>query len=119
MIFTEDHYKMLHLWSSYGISQQSFSVLFDPETKKIVRLSDGTIEQMLGQGALMEDINAFFPKYVDEYYERMAEPYSTWYKQRLYYQTTLQGGRADSLQDKFIEEKEAKVRYRRSEKVRR
>ena len=119
MIFTEDHYKMLHLWSSYGISQQSFSVLFDPETKKIVRLSDGTIEQMLGQGALMEDINAFFPKYVDEYYERMAEPYSTWYKQRLYYQTTLQCGRADSLQDKFIEEKEAKVRYRRSEKVRR
>lgn len=118
MIFTEEHYKMLHLWSSYGMCQRDFSVLFDPETKKIVRLSDGTIEQMLGQGALMEDISAFFPKYVEEYYENMAEPYSTWYKQKLYYQRTSRPW-ADSLKDKFIEEEEARVRYRRSEKARR
>ena len=113
MIFTEEHYKMLHLWSVYGISQQSFSVLFDPETKQIVRLTDGTIDGMLGQGALMEDINSFFPKYVEEYYRHMAEPYSTWYKQKLYYETTLYPS-ADSLKDKFIEEGEARVRYRRS-----
>lgn len=118
MIFTEEHYKMLHLWSGYGVSQQSFSVLFDPETKKIVRLTDCTIESMLGQGALMEDINAFLPKYVKEYYEHMAEPYDTLYKDRLYYQKTLYNG-ADSLKDKFIEEEEARVRYRRSEKIRR
>ena len=116
MIFTEEHYKMLHLWSSYDICQRNFSVLFNPETKKIVRLTDGTIEQMLGQGALMEDIDVFFPKYVQEYYGHMAEPYSTWYKKRLYYQTTLYGGRADSLKDKFIEESEEKVRYRRNGK---
>lgn len=115
MIFTEEHYKMLHLWSSYDICQKDFSVLFDPETKKIVRLTDGTIEQMLGQGALMEDINAFFPKYVKEYYEHMAEPYNTWYKQKLYYETTLRPC-ADSLKDKFIEEGEARVKYRRGEK---
>ena len=115
MIFTEEHYKMLHLWSGYGICQQTFSVLFDPETKKIIRLSDGTIEQMLGQGALMEDINKFFHKYVKEYYEHMAEPYSTWYKQKLYYETTLRPW-ADSLKDKFIEDGEARVKYRRSEK---
>ncbi len=118
MIFTEEHYKMLHLWSGYGVSQQSFSVLFDPETKKIVRLTDCTIESMLGQGALMEDINAFLPKYVKEYYEHMAEPYDTLYKDRLYYQKTLYN-EADSLKDKFIEEEEARVRYRRSEKIRR
>lgn len=118
MIFTEEHYKMLHLWSGYGVSQQSFSVLFDPETKKIVRLTDCTIESMLGQGALMEDINAFLPKYVKEYYEHMAEPYNTLYKDRLYYQKTLYN-EADSLKDKFIEEEEARVRYRRSEKIRR
>lgn len=117
MIFTEEHYKMLHLWSSYGF-QKDFSVLFDPISKKIVRLTDGTIEDMIGQGALMEDINAFFPKYVEEYYKHMAEPYSTWYKERLYYQTTLRP-HADSLKDKFIEVGEAKVRYRRSEKARR
>lgn len=116
MIFTEEYYKMLHLWSSYGICQQSFSVLFDPKTKKIVRLTDGTVEQMLGQGALMEDINAFFPKYVEEYYENMAEPYSTWYKQKLYYESTLRPW-ADSLKDKFIEEQEAKVRYERSKRT--
>ena len=115
MIFTEEHYKMLHLWSSYDICQRDFSVLFNPETKKIVRLTDGTIEDMLGQGALMEDINTFFPKYVEEYYEHMAEPYSTWYKQKLYYETTLRPC-ADSLKDKFIEEREARVKYRRSEK---
>lgn len=115
MIFTEEHYKMLHLWSSYDICQRDFSVLFNPETKKIVRLTDGTIEDMLGQGALMEDINTFFPKYVEEYYEHMAEPYSTWYKQKLYYETTLRPC-ADSLKDKFIEEMEARVKYRRSEK---
>ena len=118
MIFTEEHYKMLHLWSSYGICQRDFSVLFDPETKKIVRLSDGTIESMLGQGALMEDISAFFPKYVEEYYENMAEPYSTWYKQKLYYERTSRPW-ADSLKDKFIEEGEARVKYKRSEKARR
>ena len=118
MIFTEEHYKMLHLWSGYGVSQQFFSVLFDPETKKIVRLTDCTIESMLGQGALMEDINAFLPKYVKEYYEHMAEPYDTLYKDRLYYQKTLYN-EADSLKDKFIEEEEARVRYRRSEKIRR
>lgn len=118
IIFTEEHYKMLHLWSGYGVSQQSFSVLFDPETKKIVRLTDCTIESMLGQGALMEDINAFLPKYVKEYYEHMAEPYDTLYKDRLYYQKTLYN-EADSLKDKFIEEEEARVRYRRSEKIRR
>ena len=67
----------------------------------------------------MEDINIFFPKYVEEYYNHMTEPYSTWYKERLYYQTTLYGGRADSLKDKFIEEGEARVKYRRSEKIRR
>lgn len=115
MIFTKEHYKMLHLWSSYDICQRDFSVLFNPETKKIVRLTDGTIEDMLGQGALMEDINTFFPKYVEEYYEHMAEPYSTWYKQKLYYETTLRPC-ADSLKDKFIEEMEARVKYRRSEK---
>ena len=115
MIFTEEHYKMLHLWSGYGICQRDFSVLFNPETKKIIRLTDGTIEDMLGQGALMEDINTFFPKYVEEYYEHMAEPYSTWYKQKLYYETTLRPC-ADSLKDKFIEEREARVKYRRSEK---
>lgn len=115
MIFTEEHYKMLHLWSSYGICQRDFSVLFSPETKKIVRLTDGTIEQMLGQGALIEDINKFFHKYVKEYYEHMAEPYSTWYKQKLYYETTLRPC-ADSLKDKFIEKGEARVKYRRSEK---
>ena len=115
MIFTEEHYKMLHLWSGYGRCQDDFSVLFDPYSKKIVRLTDGTIENMLGQGALMEDINVFFPKYLEEYYKHMTEPYSTWYKQRLYYQTTLRSG-ADSLKDKFIEEKEARVRYRRNKK---
>lgn len=115
MIFTEEHYKMLHLWSSYGICQRDFSVLFSPKTKKIVRLTDGTIEQMLGQGALIEDINKFFHKYVKEYYEHMAEPYSTWYKQKLYYETTLRPC-ADSLKDKFIEKGEARVKYRRSEK---
>ena len=115
MIFTEEHYKMLHLWSSYDICQRDFSVLFDPETQKIVRLTDGTIEDMLGQGALMEDINTFFPKYVEEYYKHMAEPYSTWYKQKLYYETTLRPC-ADSLKDKFIEEREARVKYRRSKK---
>ena len=115
MIFTEEHCKMLHLWSNYGIPQQSFSVLFNPETKQIVRLTDGTIESMLGQGALMEDINTFFPKYVEEYYEHMAEPYSTWYKQKLYYETTLRPC-ADSLKDKFIKDGEARVKYRRGEK---
>ena len=50
-----------------------------------------------------------------EYYEHMAEPYSTWYKQKLYYETTLRP-MADSLKDKFIDEGEARVKYRRSEK---
>ena len=45
----------------------------------------------------------------------MAEPYSTWYKQKLYYETTLRPW-ADSLKDKFIEDGEARVKYRRSEK---
>lgn len=115
MIFTEEHYKMLHLWSGYGVSQKSFSVLFDPETRKIVRLTDSTIESMLGQGALMEDINAFFPIYVKEYYENMSEPYNTFYKDRLYYQRTLYN-EADSLKDNFIKEEEARVRYRRGKK---
>lgn len=118
MIFTEEHYKMLHLWSGYGICQEDFTVLFDPETRKIVRFSDGTIEDMLGQGALMEEINELFQIYVKDYEEKMAEPFSTWYKKHLYYDRTVRY-LSDSTCDKFIEEEEARVRYRRSEKARR
>lgn len=118
MIFTEEHYKMLHLWSGYGFCQKNFTVLFDPKTKKIVRFSDGTIESMLGQGALMEEINELFQIYVKDYEEKMAEPFSTWYKQNLYYERTVRYF-ADSIHEKFIEEYETKVRYRRSEKARR
>lgn len=118
MIFTEEYYKMLHLWSGYGICQEDFTVLFDPETRKIVRFSDGTIEDMLGQGALMEEINELFQIYVKDYEEKMAEPFSTWYKKHLYYDRTVRY-LSDSTCDKFIEEEEARVRYRRSEKARR
>lgn len=44
--------------------------------------------------------------------------YSTWYKQKLYYERTSRPW-ADSLKDKFIEEGEARVKYKRSEKARR
>ena len=115
MVFTKEHHKMLHLWSSFGM-QDDFSVLFDWRRKQIVRFTDGTIESMLGQGALMEDIIAFLPKYIEEYEKNMSEPYNTWYKERLYYLPTLYGGRADSLKDKFIEETEAKVKYKRNRK---
>ena len=111
MIFTKEHYEMLHLWSSYGF-QKEFTVLFDIDEKKMVRFSDGTIESMLGQGALMEDINKFFPIYVKEYEEKMAVPFSTWYKQHLYYDRTVRY-LADSSKEKFIDEYEEKVRYRR------
>ena len=33
MIFTKEHYEMLHLWSSYGF-QKEFTVLFDIDEKK-------------------------------------------------------------------------------------
>lgn len=58
------------------------------------------------------DISNFFPIYVKEYEEKMAEPFSTWYKQHLYYDRTVRY-LADSTKEKFIDEYEEKVRYRR------
>ena len=49
---------------------------------------------------------------VKEYEEKMAEPFSTWYKQHLYYDRTVRY-LADSSKEKFIDEYEEKVRYRR------
>ncbi len=112
MIFTDEHRKMLHLWSSPG-RQDKFSVLFDPENRKIIRFTDRTIESMIGQGALMEDINKFLPLYIKEYEEKMAEPFNTWYKERLYYLKVLPDGFADTTKDKFIQDAEARVKYRR------
>lgn len=125
MIFTLEHINMLHLWCGTdkfcgqnvpSISCREFCVLFDCNTKKMIRLTDGTIESMLGMGALMEDINAFFPKYVAEYEERMKDPDWEWYKDQLYYSRSIHYFKVDAINDKYIESLEARVRRRRQEK---
>lgn len=125
MIFTLEHMRMLNLWCGTskfcGLDVPSkscdgFCVLFDINSKKIVRLTDGTLESMLGMGALMEDIKAFFPKYVSEYEEKMKNPDWKWYKDRLYYSRPIDYYKIDALNDKYIERLEAKVRRRREEK---
>lgn len=125
MIFTLEHMNMLHLWCGTdkfcgqnvpSISCREFCVLFDCNTKKMIRLTDGTIESMLGMGALMEDINAFFPKYVAEYEERMKDPDWEWYKDQLYYSRPIHYFKVDAINDKYIESLEARVRRRRQEK---
>lgn len=125
MIFTLEHMNMLHLWCGTdkfcgqnvpSISCREFCVLFDCNTKKMIRLTDGTIESMLRMGALMEDINAFFPKYVAEYEEIMKDPDWEWYKDQLYYSRPIHYFKVDAINDKYIESLEARVRRRRQEK---
>lgn len=125
MIFTLEHMRMLNLWCGTrkfcgkdvpSKSCDNFCVLFDCNSKKMVRLTDGTIESMLGMGALMEDINVFFPQYVAEYERRMKDPDLEWYKDRLYYSSPIYYCKADALNDKYIEKLEAKVKRRRQER---
>ena len=125
MIFTLEHMRMLNLWCGTrkfcgkdvpSKSCDNFCVLFDYNSKKMVRLTDGTIESMLGMGALMEDINVFFPQYVAEYESRMKAPDWEWYKDRLYYSSPIYYCMTDALNDKYIEKLEAKVKRRRQER---
>ena len=123
MTFTLEYMKMLHLWcGTYKFCGQTFPsklcddfcVLFDIETKKIVRFTDGTIESMLGMGALMEEINALLPKYIAEYEEKMKNPYDDWYAKKLYYNRPCQGhSEEDALHDKYIDRLETRVKYNR------
>ena len=79
----------------------------------MIRLTDGTIESMLGMGALMEDINVFFPKYVAEYEEKIKDPDWEWYKNQLYYSRPIHYCKVDATNDKYIESLEARVKRRR------
>lgn len=125
MIFTLEHMDMLHLWCGTrkfcgkdvpSNSCDNFCVLFDYNSKKMVRLADGTIESMLGMGALMEDINAFFPKYVTEYERKMKDPDWEWYKDQLYYSSPIHYYKVDATNDKYIGTLEAKAKRHRQEK---
>ena len=113
MLFNQKYYDMLHLWTWVEPGDEQFSVLVDPETEEMVRFSDSTIYEMLGQGALLEEVNALFPIYVKDFYEKMKDPDLWWVKEKLY-DTCSYDGRGDALEDLYIDTFEEKVKRRRA-----
>ncbi len=116
MLFEQEYYDMLHLWTWVKPWDEEFSVLVDPETGEMVRFTDATISNMIGQGALLEEINALFPIYKRDLERKMEDPDYDWVK-RTMSNVCYYDDRGDALTDLFIDEQEAKVRRRREKNI--